>query len=67
MKFFVYETKETLKQVQTDYSIQAITRKNSDAFFVGASSTISFPDKETMSDIVNVHFPKSKEINQRSS
>ena len=63
MEFFVYETKKTVKA--TNKPIIVITSNNEkelpDAFLRRCFfHYISFPDKETMSDIVNVHFPKIK-------
>ncbi|MEC8148015.1 MAG: MoxR family ATPase [Pseudomonadota bacterium] len=63
MEFFVYETKETVKA--SNKPIIVITSNNEkelpDAFLRRCFfHYISFPDKETMSDIVNVHFPKIK-------
>ena len=63
MEFFVYETKETVKA--SNKPIIVITSNNEkelpDAFLRRCFfHYISFPDKETMSDIVDVHFPKIK-------
>ncbi len=63
MEFFVYETKETIKA--TNRPIIIITSNNEkelpDAFLRRCFfHYISFPDKDTMSSIVDVHFPKIK-------
>ncbi len=60
MEFYVYETKETVKAVQRPIVI--ITSNNEkelpDAFLRRCFfHYISFPDRETMQRIVDVHFP----------
>ncbi|MDD9891972.1 MAG: MoxR family ATPase [Gammaproteobacteria bacterium] len=64
MEFYVYETKETVKAVQRP--IVVITSNNEkelpDAFLRRCFfHYISFPDKQTMTDIVNVHYPNLKQ------
>ena len=63
MEFFVYETGETIKSKQRPIVI--ITSNNEkelpDAFLRRCFfHYIKFPDHETLSKIVNVHFPKIK-------
>lgn len=63
MEFFVYETGETIKAVQRPIVI--ITSNNEkelpDAFLRRCFfHYISFPDRETMSSIIDVHFPTIK-------
>jgi len=63
MEFFVYETGETVKARHRPIVI--ITSNNEkelpDAFLRRCFfHYIQFPDKETMADIVNVHFPSIK-------
>jgi MoxR-like ATPase len=60
MEFFVYETRETIKAVQRP--IVVITSNNEkelpDAFLRRCFfHYIRFPDRDTMLEIVNVHFP----------
>ncbi|WP_417594736.1 AAA family ATPase [Parasphingorhabdus sp.] len=60
MEFHVYETKETIKAVERPIVI--ITSNNEkelpDAFLRRCFfHYIKFPDRETMQDIINVHFP----------
>jgi MoxR-like ATPase len=64
MEFYVYETQETVKAVQRPIVI--ITSNNEkelpDAFLRRCFfHYISFPSKETMTDIVNVHYPDLKQ------
>lgn len=64
MEFYVYETQETVKAVQRP--IVVITSNNEkelpDAFLRRCFfHYISFPDKETMTHIVNVHYPNLKQ------
>ena len=63
MEFFVYETGETIKA--TNRPVVVITSNNEkelpDAFLRRCFfHYISFPDRETMERIVEVHFPKVK-------
>lgn len=63
MEFFVYETGETVKAKHRPIVI--ITSNNEkelpDAFLRRCFfNYINFPDRETMTQIVNVHFPKIK-------
>ena len=63
MEFYVYETKETVKAIHRPIVI--ITSNNEkelpDAFLRRCFfHYISFPDRETMQDIVKVHHPKIK-------
>tara|TARA_B100001939_G_scaffold76845_1_gene64826 strand:+ start:4179 stop:5024 length:846 start_codon:yes stop_codon:yes gene_type:complete len=63
MEFYVYETKENV--IAKKRPIVIITSNNEkelpDAFLRRCIfHYINFPDKETMQDIVNVHFPKIK-------
>jgi len=63
MEFFVYETKQLIKA--TNRPIVIITSNNEkelpDAFLRRCFfHYIKFPDKETMGQIVDVHFPKLK-------
>lgn len=64
MEFYVYETKETIKAVHRPIVI--ITSNNEkelpDAFLRRCFfHYISFPDRETMQEIVKVHHPKIKQ------
>jgi len=64
MEFYVYETKETVKA--TTRPIVIISSNNEkelpDAFLRRCFfHYISFPDRETMKDIIKVHHPKVKE------
>ncbi len=64
MEFFVYETKETVKAIHRPIVI--ITSNNEkelpDAFLRRCFfHYISFPDRETMQEIVKVHHPKIKQ------
>lgn len=64
MEFYVYETQESVKAVQRP--IVVITSNNEkelpDAFLRRCFfHYISFPDKQTMTDIVNVHYPNLKQ------
>tara|TARA_X000000950_G_C13733920_1_gene585473 strand:+ start:134 stop:988 length:855 start_codon:yes stop_codon:yes gene_type:complete len=64
MEFYVYETKETVKAIHRPIVI--ITSNNEkelpDAFLRRCFfHYISFPDRETMQDIVKVHHPKIKQ------
>jgi len=64
MEFYVYETKETVKAVHRPIVI--ITSNNEkelpDAFLRRCFfHYISFPDRETMQEIVKVHHPKIKQ------
>ena len=64
MEFYVYETKETVKAIHRPILI--ITSNNEkelpDAFLRRCFfHYISFPDRETMQDIVKVHHPKIKQ------
>tara|TARA_B100001248_G_scaffold173136_1_gene131264 strand:+ start:4113 stop:4967 length:855 start_codon:yes stop_codon:yes gene_type:complete len=64
MEFYVYETKETIKA--TTRPIVIISSNNEkelpDAFLRRCFfHYISFPDRETMKDIIKVHHPKVKE------
>ena len=64
MEFYVYETNETIKAKQRPIII--ITSNNEkelpDAFLRRCFfHYIKFPDKETMQQIVSVHFPKLKQ------
>lgn len=64
MEFYVYETQETVKAIQRPIVI--ITSNNEkelpDAFLRRCFfHYISFPDKATMTDIVNVHYPDLKQ------
>ena len=64
MEFYVYETKETIKA--TTRPIVIISRNNEqelpDAFLRRCFfHYISFPDRETMKEIIKVHHPKVKE------
>ena len=64
MEFYVYETKETIKA--TTRPIVIISSNNEkelpDAFLRRCFfHYISFPDRETMKDIIKVHHPKIKE------
>ena len=64
MEFYVYETKETIKA--TTRPIVIISSNNEkelpDAFLRRCFfHYISFPDRETMNDIIKVHHPKVKE------
>ena len=63
MEFYVYETKENV--IAKKRPIVIITSNNEkelpDAFLRRCIfHYINFPDKKTMQDIVNVHFPKIK-------
>ena len=63
MEFFVFETGETVKAIQTPIVI--ITSNNEkelpDAFLRRCFfHYINFPDRMTMQKIINVHFPKIK-------
>ena len=63
MEFFVYETKKLVKAINKP--IIVITSNNEkelpDAFLRRCFfHYISFPDKETMTQIIDVHFPKIK-------
>ena len=63
MEFFIYETKKVIKA--SNKPIIIITSNNEkelpDAFLRRCFfHYISFPDKETMIEIINVHFPKIK-------
>ena len=65
MEFFVYETKETIKA--EDRPIVVITSNNEkelpDAFLRRCFfHYIKFPDRETMQEIINVHFPDIQKI-----
>jgi MoxR-like ATPase len=64
MEFFVYETKELVRARHRP--IMIITSNNEkelpDAFLRRCFfHYIKFPDKETMTDIINVHFPGLKQ------
>ena len=64
MEFYVYETKETIKAVQRPIII--ITSNNEkelpDAFLRRCFfHYIQFPDRETMQQIVDVHYPSIKQ------
>ena len=64
MEFYVYETKETVKAIHRPIVI--ITSNNEkelpDAFLRRCFfQYISFPDRETMQEIVKVHHPKIKQ------
>ena len=64
MEFYVYETNETIKAKQRPIII--ITSNNEkelpDAFLRRCFfHYIKFPDRETMADIVQVHFPRLKQ------
>ena len=64
MEFYVYETKETIKA--TTRPIVIISSNNEkelpDAFLRRCFfHYISFPDRETMKEIIKVHHPKDKE------
>ena len=64
MEFYVYETKETIKA--TTRPIVIISSNNEkelpDAFLIRCFfHYISFPDRETMKEIIKVHHPKVKE------
>ena len=63
MEFFVYETQETVRAI--DRPVVIITSNNEkelpDAFLRRCFfHYISFPDQETMKEIVNVHYPDVK-------
>ncbi len=63
MEFFVYETQETVRAI--DRPVVIITSNNEkelpDAFLRRCFfHYISFPDQETMKEIVNVHYPDIK-------
>ncbi len=65
MEFFVYETKETIKAV--DRPIVIITSNNEkelpDAFLRRCFfHYIKFPDRATMQEIIDVHFPDIQKI-----
>jgi MoxR-like ATPase len=65
MEFFVYETQETIKAVERPIVI--ITSNNEkelpDAFLRRCFfHYIKFPDRETMQDIIDVHFPDIQKI-----
>ncbi len=65
MEFFVYETQETIKAAERPIVI--ITSNNEkelpDAFLRRCFfHYIKFPDRETMQDIINVHFPDIQKI-----
>ena len=65
MEFHVYETKETIKAVERPIVI--ITSNNEkelpDAFLRRCFfHYIKFPDRETMQEIINVHFPDIQSI-----
>jgi MoxR-like ATPase len=65
MEFFVYETREQIKAVQRPMVI--ITSNNEkelpDAFLRRCFfHYIAFPDKDTMQDIVDVHYPDIQKI-----
>jgi len=65
MEFFVYETQEKIKAVERPIVI--ITSNNEkelpDAFLRRCFfHYIKFPDRETMQDIINVHFPDIQKI-----
>lgn len=65
MEFFVYETQETVKAAERPIVI--ITSNNEkelpDAFLRRCFfHYIKFPDRETMQDIINVHFPDIQKI-----
>lgn len=65
MEFFVYETQETVKAIERPIVI--ITSNNEkelpDAFLRRCFfHYIKFPDRETMQDIINVHFPDIQKI-----
>jgi MoxR-like ATPase len=65
MEFFVYETKETIKAV--DRPIVIITSNNEkelpDAFLRRCFfHYIKFPDRTTMQEIIDVHFPDIQKI-----
>ncbi|MCZ6871371.1 MAG: MoxR family ATPase [Gammaproteobacteria bacterium] len=64
MEFFVYETSETIKA--TNRPIVMITSNNEkelpDAFLRRCFfHYINFPDRETMQEIISVHFPEIKQ------
>ena len=63
MEFFVYETGETVRAVQRPIVI--ITSNNEkelpDAFLRPVFHYISFPERETMQKIVEVHYPRIKQ------
>src|SRR5207244_3395797 len=65
MEFHVYETKETVRAVQRPIVI--ITSNNEkelpDAFLRRCFfHYIAFPDRETMSQIIDVHFPDIQKL-----
>ncbi len=65
MEFFVYETQETIKAVERPIVI--ITSNNEkelpDAFLRRCFfHYIKFPDRQTMQDIIDVHFPDIQKI-----
>lgn len=65
MEFFVYETQETIKAVERPIVI--ITSNNEkelpDAFLRRCFfHYIKFPDRDTMQDIIDVHFPDIQKI-----
>ncbi len=65
MEFFVYETQETIKAIERPIVI--ITSNNEkelpDAFLRRCFfHYIKFPDRETMQDIIDVHFPDIQKI-----
>lgn len=65
MEFFVYETQETVKAIERPIVI--ITSNNEkelpDAFLRRCFfHYIKFPDRETMQDIIDVHFPDIQKI-----
>ena len=64
MEFYVYETKETIKA--TTRPIVIISSNNEKELPAACLSSccfhyISFPDRETMKEIIKVHHPKVKE------
>ena len=68
MEFYVYETGETIKAAQRPLVI--ITSNNEkelpDAFLRRCFfHYISFPDADTMSQIVNVHYPTLKPFGEK--
>ena len=64
MEFYVYETGETIKARSARWSSSPrIMRKNCPTLFLRRCffHYISFPDADTMSQIVNVHYPDIKD------
>ena len=56
MEFYVYETKETIKATTRPIiRISSNNEKEPDAFLKDIFHYISFPDRETMKEIIKVH------------